>query len=128
MQPGTHRNDDHVSHMTDTRISQPERQLPETGTRAVPAPGEKKSRPARPAARRGNGRPDGADAVRDEIERTRARMSRTLEELEHELGRQKEELWAKATLQDVRRKLSREPWRSVAIAFVAGYIVAALRD
>lgn len=125
--------------MSKTRISEPERQLPESGARAVPRPGESPARKspareaparssARPSAVGGNGRPGSPDEMRDEIDRTRARMSRTLDQLEDELGRQKEEIWAKATLQGARRKLSREPWRSVAIAFVAGYIVAALRD
>lgn len=83
----------------------------------------------------GNGYPDDPEDMRREIERTRARMSDTLDALEarlvfekRELERKKDELWEKATLQGVRRKLSREPWRSVAIAFAAGYIVAALRD
>lgn len=73
--------------------------------------------------------------MREEIERTRARLSRTLDQLEgrivaerQELGRKKEELWEKATLQGLRRKLSREPWRSVGIAFAVGYIIAAIRD
>ncbi|NIP80001.1 MAG: hypothetical protein GWM90_12570, partial [Gemmatimonadetes bacterium] len=44
------------------------------------------------------------------------------------LERKKDDLWAKATLQGVRRKLSREPWRSVGIAFAVGYIIAAIRD
>jgi ElaB/YqjD/DUF883 family membrane-anchored ribosome-binding protein len=73
--------------------------------------------------------------MRDEIERTRARLSRTLDELEtrlvderRELERKKEALWAKATLQGVRTKLTTEPWRSVGIAFAVGYIIAAIRE
>lgn len=84
---------------------------------------------------RGNGRPTDPDGMRREIERTRARLSRTLDELEdriveerQELERKKEDLWDKATLKGLRSKLSREPWRSVAIAFAAGYIIAAIRD
>lgn len=115
-------------------------------TRRVPPPGSvaptarTTERPARreeeaTAAVRGNGRPSDPEEMRREIERTRARMSGTLDAIEarliHEkeaLERKKDELWAKATLQGVRRRLSEEPWRSVAIAFVAGYVVAALRD
>jgi len=88
---------------------------------------------ARPA--RGNGRPTDAEAMREEIARTRARLSRTLDDIEDRivaerraLERTKEELWEKATLQGVRKKLSREPWRSVGIAFVVGYVIAAIRD
>ncbi|MGK7311504.1 MAG: DUF3618 domain-containing protein [Candidatus Longimicrobiales bacterium M2_2A_002] len=84
---------------------------------------------------RGNGRPGDPEAMRREIEATRARLSHTLDELEHRivrerraLERKKEDLWARATLQGVRRKLSREPWRSVGIAFAVGYIIAAIRD
>ena len=73
--------------------------------------------------------------MRAEIERTRARLSRTLDELEHrmvrerrELERKKEQLWDRATLKGLRRKLSSEPWRSVGIAFAVGYIIAAIRD
>ena len=88
-----------------------------------------------PPTTRGNGRPSGPEAMRAEIARTRARMSDTLDELEHRIAaerkaleRKKEELWAKATLQGVRKKLSKEPWRSVGIAFAVGYIIAAIRD
>ena len=73
--------------------------------------------------------------MRREIERTRARLSRTLDELEdritaerRELERKKETLWHRATLRGVRQKLTSEPWRTVAIAFAAGYIIAAIRD
>jgi ElaB/YqjD/DUF883 family membrane-anchored ribosome-binding protein len=73
--------------------------------------------------------------MRAEIARTRARMSDTLDELEHRIAaerraleRKKEDLWAKATLQGVRKKLSKEPWRSLGIAFAVGYIIAAIRD
>lgn len=75
-----------------------------------------------------NGRPTNPEAMRVEIQHTRARMSHTLDAIEDRLVRQKRELWAKATLQDFRRTVSTEPWRSVAIAFLAGYIVAAIRD
>lgn len=73
--------------------------------------------------------------MRAEIERTRARLSRTLDELEHrmlrerrELERKKKQLWDRATLKGLRRKMSSEPWRSVGIAFAVGYIIAAIRD
>lgn len=75
-----------------------------------------------------NGRPADPDALRVEIEDTRARMSRTLDEIEGRLVRQKEEIVARATFRDFRRKVSTEPWRSMAIAFVAGYVIAAIRD
>jgi Protein of unknown function (DUF3618) len=75
-----------------------------------------------------NGRPGDPDALRRDIEATRARMSRTLDEIEGRLVRQKEELVARATLRDFRRRISSEPWRSMVIAFAAGYIVAAIRD
>lgn len=75
-----------------------------------------------------NGRPSDPDVMREEIERTRERMSYTLDSIEEKLVRQKRELWAKATFQGVRRTIAREPWRSMAIAFAVGYIVAAIRD
>lgn len=88
--------------------------------------------PGRPV---GNGGPADPDDVRREIEATRARISGTLDQIEgrlvrekRQLGRKTDELWAKATLQGVRGKISEEPFRSMAIAFVAGYIVAAIRD
>ena len=75
------------------------------------------------------------EEMRREIEATRARMSRTLDQIEdrvvhekEELVRKKEELWARATLRDFRHTVSTEPWRSVAIAAVVGYLVAAVRD
>lgn len=76
----------------------------------------------------GNGRPSDPESMRLEIERTRERMSGTLDALEDRLVRRKRELWAKATLQDFRSTVTREPWRSMAIAFVVGYVVAAIRD
>lgn len=83
----------------------------------------------------GNGRPDSPQAMREEIERTRARMSRTLDALEDRivrereaLERKKDDLWEKATLKGVRRKLSKEPWRSAAIAFAVGYLIATIRE
>jgi hypothetical protein len=86
---------------------------------------------ARPVAGRpdrGNGRPSSPEDMRAEIEQTRARMSLTLDEIEDRLIRQKRDLWARATLQGFRRKITTEPWRSMAIAFAVGYIVAAIRD
>jgi ElaB/YqjD/DUF883 family membrane-anchored ribosome-binding protein len=76
----------------------------------------------------GNGAPSDPEAVRVEIERTRERMSRTLDAIEDRLVQRKQELWARATLQGMRRRITTEPWRSLAIAFAAGYIVAAIRD
>jgi ElaB/YqjD/DUF883 family membrane-anchored ribosome-binding protein len=84
---------------------------------------------------RTNGAPTTPSEMRREIDRTRARMSDTLDALEarlvHEkaaLTRKKEAVWSTVTLQGVRDRLSREPWRSLAIAFAAGYIIAAIRD
>lgn len=83
----------------------------------------------------GNGRRSSPGEVRRDIELTRARMSDTLDALEarlayerHELERKKDELVDRITLKPIRRKLGREPWRSMALAFAAGYIVAAIRD
>lgn len=109
--------------------------MPPSGS-AAPTARVTERRPAtRPTPVPGNGRPRDPAELRREIERTRARMSGTLDALEarvvHEkesLERKKDELWARATLQGTRKKLSREPWRSVAIAFVAGYIVASILD
>lgn len=88
----------------------------------------------RPAVR-GNGRPSDPAEMRREIERTRARMSSTLDaveaRIEHErdsLERKKDELVDRVTLKGVRDRLQREPWRTMAIAFVAGYVIAAIRD
>jgi ElaB/YqjD/DUF883 family membrane-anchored ribosome-binding protein len=75
-----------------------------------------------------NGSPSSPDEMQQEIERTRQRMSHTLDLIEDRLVRQKEDLWAKATMQGFRRRISSEPWRSLAIAFAVGYIVAAIRD
>lgn len=73
--------------------------------------------------------------MRREIERTRARMSGTLDALEARIAYERSALEEKAeevvdrvTMKKLRRKLSQEPWRSMAIAFVAGYVVAAIRD
>lgn len=73
---------------------------------------------------------NGADPaeLRREIDQTRRRMSRTLDTLEDRLAEGKEELVARATFRDLRQRITREPWRSLAIAFAAGYVVAALRD
>lgn len=85
-------------------------------------------RTAGSAGAAGNGRPGDPDVLRREIEHTRTRMTRTLDEIEGRLVRQKEELVARATFRDLRRRISTEPWRSMAIAFVAGYVIAAIRD
>ncbi len=73
--------------------------------------------------------------MRREIERTRARLSGTLDALEariayerSSLEEKKDEVVDRVTLKGLRTRLSREPWRSMAIAFVAGYVVAAIRD
>jgi ElaB/YqjD/DUF883 family membrane-anchored ribosome-binding protein len=73
--------------------------------------------------------------MRREIERTRARMTQTLDALEarieHErlaLERKRRKVVDGVTLKRLRRKVGREPWRSIGIAFVAGYIIAAIRD
>jgi ElaB/YqjD/DUF883 family membrane-anchored ribosome-binding protein len=76
----------------------------------------------------GNGRPSSPEEMRTEIQHTRMRMSMTLDAIEEELVQQKRDLWARATLQPFRRKIATEPWRSMAIAFAVGYIVAAIRD
>jgi ElaB/YqjD/DUF883 family membrane-anchored ribosome-binding protein len=81
-----------------------------------------------PARGTGNGRPSDPEEMRLEIERTRERMSYTLDAIEDRIVQQKRELWAKATLQGFRHAVSRDPWRPLAIAFVVGYVVAAIRD
>lgn len=104
-----------------------------TTDRITPATVERDTRTPRRV--RDNGRPTDPDGMRREIQRTRHRLSTTLDELEErivkerrELERRKEDLWDKATLKGFRRTLSREPWRSVAIAFAVGYVIAAIRD
>ncbi len=109
-------------------------------TASRPTPPERPSRPAGDVtigsdAPVGNGRPGEPAELRREIAATRARMSSTLDTLEARLVREqaslerkKTELVDLATLKPVREKLAREPWRSIAIAFVAGYVVAAIRD
>lgn len=77
--------------------------------------------------------PDGgpheeAEALREDIERTRHRMSETLERIEGRIMRRRDEVWSKATLQHVRETVTSEPWRSLLIAFAAGYVWAALHD
>lgn len=108
----------------------------------VPSPGDSGARTPAVQGREpttvstiGNGRRSDLREVRRDIEQTRARMSDTLDALEdrlaserQELERKKNDLVDKVTLKPVRRTLSREPWRSMALAFVAGYIVAAIRD
>lgn len=75
-----------------------------------------------------DGRPADPDALRRDIEDTRVRMSRTLDQIEGRLVHEKERLVARATLRDLRRKIFSEPWRTMAMAFAAGYIIAAIRD
>lgn len=116
---------------------EPDRALPAAGetARAAPAVRTDPSFPRPRPTAAGNGRPSDPAEMRREIERTRARMSTTLDAVEaritHErrsLERKKDELIDRATMKGVREKLSREPWRSMAIAFAAGYIIAAIRD
>ena len=71
---------------------------------------------------------EGADALREDIERTRDRMAHTLDRIEDRLVRRRDELWSKATLRGARRTVASEPWRGLLIAFAAGYVLAALRD
>ncbi len=97
----------------------PEKSLDRVAAAPVP--------PARPAPG-DNGRPSSPEEMRLEIERTRQRMSVTLDVIEDRLVSQKRELWARATLQGFRRRVTSEPWRSLAIAFAVGYVVAAIRD
>jgi ElaB/YqjD/DUF883 family membrane-anchored ribosome-binding protein len=99
-----------------------------TPSRAEVGRAPARAEPVGPAVATGNGRPSSLEEMRAEIEATRIRMSSTLDDIEDRLVRQKRDLWAKATFQGFRRKVSSEPWRSLAIAFVAGYIVAAIRD
>lgn len=104
---------------------------PQTTTTTTPAPTPPERTLPRGPVLDGvgrNGRPADPEAMRVEIERTRERMSDTLEAIEDHVVRRKQELWSRATLQDFRRKVSSEPWRSLAIAFAAGYVVAAIRD
>lgn len=105
------------------------------GRARTPAAPAADRRPARTERARTNGRPSSPEEMRREIDRTRARMSDTLDALEarilHEkeaLARKKESFVSTVTLRGVRRTLAREPWRSMAIAFAAGYIIAAIRD
>jgi hypothetical protein len=113
------------------RHSDEARPLPATTAEPVAPATATASAPLTPAVGAvpaGNGRPSDPEEMRQEIQRTRARMSHTLDTIEDRLVEQKRAIWARATLQDFRRKVSREPWRSLAIAFAAGYIVAAIRD
>ena len=72
--------------------------------------------------------PRDPDALRREIDDTRDRMSRTLDALEDRLVRQKEDVVAKVTFRDLRRRIGDSPLKPLLIAFAAGYIVAAIRD
>lgn len=101
---------------------------PEAAPERVPSRAKAVAARKQPAVASGNGRPSEPEDMRQEIERTRDRMTHTLDAIEDRLVRQKEEIWAKATLQGFRRRVSSEPWRTLAIAFVAGYIAAAIRD
>lgn len=92
------------------------------------APLDHRLPPATKSPAVGDGQGAGPDEVRSEIDRTRQRMSRTLDEIEGRLSEGKDALVARATFRDLRRQITTEPWRSLAIAFVAGYVVAAIRD
>ena len=112
-----------------------ERALPSADADTPAAP-EVRNVPSRARQRaRTNGRASNPAEMRREIDATRERMSSTLDALEarvswerQSLERKKNELVDKATLKPLRERLQREPWRSMAIAFVAGYVVAAIRD
>lgn len=117
--------------MPDTMTTRSEKTMTTTPATTRPVPALPERTQPRGAVLDGvgrNGRPAGPDEMREAIERTRERMSYTLDAIEHHVVRRKEEIWSKATLQGFRRKISSEPWRSLAIAFAAGYIVAAIRD
>jgi hypothetical protein len=119
-----------MADITDTR-SDEARPIPATTAEPVAPATGRTTAPATIAGRgmaTENGRPSDPEEMREEIERTRARMSATLDTIEDRLIEGKREIWARATLQGFRRKVSREPWRSLAIAFAAGYVVAAIRD
>ncbi|HEU4562738.1 MAG TPA: DUF3618 domain-containing protein, partial [Longimicrobium sp.] len=60
---------------------------------------------------------DDPDAVREEIERTRARMSRTIDELDRALVRKKEQVQEKL---DVAAPIRQAPWKYAAGVFGAG--------
>jgi len=60
---------------------------------------------------------DDPDAVRDEIERTRARMSRTIDELDRALARKKEQVQEKL---DVAAPIRQRPWVYAGGVFAAG--------
>lgn len=100
------------------------------GRGALPT-GDHRRPPERPrtAARsKAPGAGSDPDGLRREIEATRARMSRTLDEIEGTLVRQKEEVVARVTLRDLRHRIATSPLRPLMIAFAAGYVVAAIRD
>lgn len=120
-----------MPHASEIRTADPANELP----RHTEGEGRKASEDRTSERGRSDDRPSDPDAMREAIQRTRARMSQTLDEIEVQLAREKtvlarrrDELWARATLKGFRRAISREPWRSALIAFVVGYVVAALRD
>jgi ElaB/YqjD/DUF883 family membrane-anchored ribosome-binding protein len=63
------------------------------------------------------------DAVRDEIERTRARMSRTIDQLDRALVRKKEEVQEKL---DVAAPIRQRPWAYAGGVFGAGLVLGLL--
>jgi hypothetical protein len=66
---------------------------------------------------------DDPDAVRGEIERTRARMSRTIDQLDRALVRKKEEVQEKL---DVAAPIRRSPWTYAGGVFGAGLVLGLL--
>ncbi|HYH81639.1 MAG TPA: DUF3618 domain-containing protein [Longimicrobium sp.] len=66
---------------------------------------------------------DDPDAVRDEIERTRARMSRTIDQLDRALVRKKEEVQEKL---DVTAPIRQSPWTYAGGVFGAGLVLGLL--
>lgn len=114
----------------------PEHILPDATPHSTRGPEIIPPRMALPPARTALAAPPGEDgrppadaaALRDDIERTRERMSRTLDRIEDRVVRRRDQVWSKATLLDVRRAVTSEPWRNLLIAFAAGYVLAALRD
>jgi hypothetical protein len=125
----------HFSSERDVMRHETEPEQARAGNAPEPAPPAVPSPPpaADGAAVRGGetaspGSTDGAEALREDIGRTRDRMSRTLDRIEGRIARRRDEVWSKATLQDVRARIASEPWRGLLIAFAAGYVLAALRD
>ena len=106
----------------------PEPTNPEQRTAGTLSPVAPATAIGAPALDEHNEPPEGADALREDIERTRDRMSETLDRIENRIVRRRDEVWSKATLRGARAAIASEPWRSLLIAFAAGYVLAAMRD